>query len=86
MSTSTCTDWGHQRTDKLLTNDDPPYPSSPAFAAADNRIGDEGAKALADGLRHNSRLKILNLSGELCVRGNEPADEQMKATTGGREA
>ena len=34
------------------------------WALAGKRIGDEGARALAEALRHNSILKELNLIGE----------------------
>ena len=38
-------------------------------ASSGNRIGDEGARELADGLRTNSTLQTLRLSGAYGARG-----------------
>ncbi len=40
-------------------------------ASADNQIGDNGAKALAEGLKTNTSLKELTLKGEYGGRGGE---------------
>jgi hypothetical protein len=54
--------------------------------AADNDIGDDGARALAVSLEKNTTLKELSLDGaRLCVRGGwERGDVWRSPTAGGR--
>ena len=53
-----------------------------SVASAENKIGDEGAKALADALKSNASLKTLMLYGEHGGRGGEGSRKER----GGRDS
>ena len=48
------------------------YPRPPLRAGTSNKIGDEGARALADGIKELKELKELELYSE-CVISCEPS-------------